>query len=146
MPKVFAIFASHLLNNKRPLVFEDGSQQRDFVSVQDVGPACVLALESVSDCVSNVGSGKSKTILDTAASLSKALGKERILPQITATQRMGHIRHCFADIGLASSVLGYKPRFTLENGLDELTGWLAGQTLSIESRGLDETDIERPAV
>ena len=40
---VMAIFASRLLNNKSPLIFEDGLQQRDFVSVYDVARACRLA-------------------------------------------------------------------------------------------------------
>jgi len=126
---VLAIFASRLLNDHAPLVFEDGKQRRDFVSVYDVVQACVLALEekSVSDAVFNVGSGRSYTVLETAAALSKVLGKEHIDPQITETYRMGDIRHCFADIRLARAVLGYEPHYTLENGLGELAEWLEGQ-------------------
>ena len=57
---VLAIFAARLLNGRPPLVFEDGCQQRDFVSVHDVARACALALESRAarpGCVLNVGSG-----------------------------------------------------------------------------------------
>src|SRR5205085_7566938 len=61
---VLAIFASRLLNEKPPLIYEDGLQRRDFVSVHDVARACRLALER-SDAggqVVNVGSGESVTV------------------------------------------------------------------------------------
>jgi dTDP-L-rhamnose 4-epimerase len=55
---VLAIFASRLLNNKSPLVFEDGFQRRDFVHVHDVAQACRLAIEidAANGEVFNVGS------------------------------------------------------------------------------------------
>src|SRR5205814_5157671 len=65
---VLAIFASRLLNDRPPLVFEDGLQQRDFVSVYDIAQACRLALEvrEADGHVVNVGSGKPHTILQVA--------------------------------------------------------------------------------
>jgi dTDP-L-rhamnose 4-epimerase len=49
------------------------------------------------------------------------------VPEITGKYRVGDIRHCFADIGRARAVLGYKPRVSLELGIEELAGWLEGQ-------------------
>jgi dTDP-L-rhamnose 4-epimerase len=49
------------------------------------------------------------------------------MPCITQTYRMGDIRHCFADIALARSILGYEPRVTLTEGLHEWVEWLSGQ-------------------
>src|SRR5581483_7251427 len=69
---VLAIFASRLLNGNRPLIFEDGRQQRDFVSVHDVVSACRLALDS-KDAVGraiNIGSGRAFTVLEVASLLS----------------------------------------------------------------------------
>src|SRR5689334_13612419 len=69
---VLAIFAARLLNNKSPLVFEDGEQRRDFVHVLDVARACRLALETpdIDGFVFNVGSGRSRSILSIAEDLA----------------------------------------------------------------------------
>jgi dTDP-L-rhamnose 4-epimerase len=126
---VLAIFAARYLNGRPPLVFEDGRQQRDFVSVHDVVDACVLALEvkAAAGRAFNVGSGRPRTVLDVAAALAQVLGKEELAPEIGGEYRVGDIRHCFADITLAREVLGYLPRVRPNEGLVELAGWLQGQ-------------------
>jgi dTDP-L-rhamnose 4-epimerase len=125
---VLAIFASRLLNDNAPLIFEDGLQRRDFVSVYDIVQACRLALEvpeAVGDAF-NVGSGRSVTVREVARLLREILGKS-IEPDICGKYRVGDIRHCFADITKASQVLGYRPTVTLEDGLIELAEWLQDQ-------------------
>jgi dTDP-L-rhamnose 4-epimerase len=126
---VLAIFASQLLNGNRPMIFEDGMQRRDFVSVYDVARACRLALESgtAAGSVFNIGSGQSYTVCEIAERISSVLGKEYLTPEITGKYRVGDIRHCFADITRARIGLGYEPQVGLEEGLVELAGWLEGQ-------------------
>jgi dTDP-L-rhamnose 4-epimerase len=126
---VLAIFASRLLNNRRPLIFEDGNQLRDFVSVYDVARACRLALEaSAADGhVFNIGSGRQITIKEVAERMAKTLGKTNIEPEIASKYRVGDIRHCFPDISRAKSILGYEPSVELEDGLLDLAAWLDGQ-------------------
>jgi dTDP-L-rhamnose 4-epimerase len=126
---VLAIFASRLLNDNRPSVFEDGLQRRDFVSVYDVVHACTLVLErpESADRVFNIGSGHSYTIREIAERIARVVGKEYLEPEITGKYRVGDIRHCFADISLARTVLGYEPQVRLEDGLEELAAWLDGQ-------------------
>jgi dTDP-L-rhamnose 4-epimerase len=126
---VLAIFAARLLNGNRPLIFEDGRQRRDFVSVHDVAEACRLALEvpQAAGRVFNVGSGRDISIEELALRLAAKLGKEQLEPEVTGKYRVGDIRHCFADIALAQAILGYAPRVTLEDGIVELAGWLEGQ-------------------
>lgn len=126
---VLAIFAARLLNGKPPLIYEDGYQQRDFVSVYDVVRACRLALETPAAAgeVFNVGSGCHYTIYEIAEQMAQVLGSESILPEITGQYRAGDIRHCFADINKAQQVLGYQPQITLSDGLIELATWLEGQ-------------------
>jgi dTDP-L-rhamnose 4-epimerase len=127
---VLAIFASRFLNNNRPLVNEDGQQQRDFVSVHDIAQACRLALEvpEAADGVFNVGSGQHFSILEIASEMARVLNKPEIEPEVVGRCRVGDIRNCFADISLARDVLGYAPEVTLEEGLVEIAEWLEGQT------------------
>jgi dTDP-L-rhamnose 4-epimerase len=125
---VLAAFASRLMTGHAPLLFEDGLQRRDFVSVYDVVQACRLALDSPAapGHAVNVGSGATYTIRDVAALVAGVLGKS-IEPTITGTYRVGDIRHCVADLTLADTVLGYRPAVTLEDGLIELAEWLRDQ-------------------
>jgi dTDP-L-rhamnose 4-epimerase len=126
---VLAIFASRLLNDKAPVIFEDGCQLRDFVSVHDVKRACRLALEqpAASGKVFNIGSGSCYRVRDIAAQMAETLGKQSLEPQVMGQYRVGDIRHCFADVSLARDVLGYEPRVSLEEGIAELASWLEGQ-------------------
>lgn len=127
---VLAIFASRFLNNNSPLIFEDGNQKRDFVSVLDIARASRLAMETpeAENDVFNIGSGNSYTIVEIAEKLACILNKEHILPEITGKYRVGDIRHCFSDISKAKAILNYEPQVTLEEGLIELAEWLEGQT------------------
>ncbi len=131
---VLAIFASRLMNGKPPLVFEDGNQLRDFVSVYDLARACRLALEvrEAAGHVFNVGSGTQVTIGEVAARIASVLGK-RIEPEIAGKYRVGDIRHCFPDISLARRILGYEPATQLEDGLLDLAAWLDEQVANDRS-------------
>jgi len=144
---VLAIFASRLLNGNRPLVFEDGKQMRDFVSVKDIARACRLALEKseANGRVLNVGSGRARSIEEIARDMANVMGKKGVVPEITGKYRMGDIRHCFADISLARDVLGFEPNVDWADGLAELALWLDGQVAKdraaearaeLEARGL----------
>jgi dTDP-L-rhamnose 4-epimerase len=121
---VAAIWLSRLLNGKQPVVFEDGGQLRDFVSIHDVVDCLVLMLEKPgADYLPvNVGSGEAVTILDIAKLLNQLLGTS-IEPQVTQTGRKFDIRHNTADILRARQTLGFEPRVTLEQGFSELIAW-----------------------
>ena len=125
---VAAIFAARLINDQAPLVFEDGEQMRDFVSVHDIVRANMLAMEhSASDGeVINIGCGKPISIRRVAEILAQALGKD-LAPVITQKYRAGDIRHCYADLTKARELLGYEPQVSHEEGFRELAAWLGGQ-------------------
>jgi dTDP-L-rhamnose 4-epimerase len=125
---VAAIFSSRLLNGQPPLVFEDGEQKRDFVSVHDIVQALLLSAEEEAAVgkAFNVGSGRAVTVLEVAATLAGVLGTD-VEAQVVGKYRVGDIRHCFADISLAREVLGYEPQVTFEEGMQELVGWLQEQ-------------------
>lgn len=125
---VLAIFAARCLNGNPPLIFEDGLQRRDFVSVADIAQACRLALttQSIGE-VFNIGSGQSRSVLDVANAMIDVLGVS-LEPVVTGKYRIGDIRHCFADIGKARRLLRYEPGVRFEDGLADFAEWLAGTT------------------
>lgn len=144
---VLAIFASRLMNGQPPVIFEDGLQRRDFVHVDDVARAFVMALEKpdIAGEVFNIGSGQDRSVLDIARYLAEAMGRTNILPEISGQFRTGDIRHCFCDVTKASTKLGFQARRSFTDGLAELTQWVARQTATdmvedarreLERRGL----------
>jgi dTDP-L-rhamnose 4-epimerase len=125
---VLAIFASRLLNDRAPRIFEDGLQRRDFVWVGDVARAFALALErdGADGEAVNVGSGVSVEVREIAERLARILDRA-IEPHITAESRVGDVRHCFADISRARETIGYEPKVELDEGMQMLGEWLAGE-------------------
>ena len=123
-----AIFAARLLNDRAPVVYEDGAQRRDFVNVADVARACRLALErdGADGQAVNVGSGRSASVLEIAETLARLLGKQ-LEPDVPGKFRAGDIRHCFADVSRAREALGFEAEVPFEQGLAELGEWLEGQ-------------------
>jgi dTDP-L-rhamnose 4-epimerase len=125
---VAAIFSSRLLNGERPLIYEDGEQRRDFVSVHDIVRALLLSVEkdgAVGKAL-NVGSGSPVTVREVAETLAKVMEVEAE-PEVTGKYRVGDIRNCFADIGGAREAMGYEPAVAFDEGMTELVGWLREQ-------------------
>jgi dTDP-L-rhamnose 4-epimerase len=144
---VLAIFASRLLNGQRPLVFEDGCQRRDFVHVEDVARAFLLALdaEQAAGGVFNIASGQDVSVNEVATAMAAAMRRPDLTPECTGQARTGDIRHCFADISLARTVLGFVPQRSFANSLEKLAAWVARQQAvdrvaearrELEARGL----------
>jgi dTDP-L-rhamnose 4-epimerase len=134
---VLSNFAARVLNGRAPLIYEDGMQQRDFVSVYDVAAAIRLALRSdaANGLAINISSGRPITVKEIAERTIRAIGAKDIEPDLTGRYRSGDIRHCFADISLARQVLGWEPAITLERGIEDLASWLDRQTA--EDRGVE---------
>jgi dTDP-L-rhamnose 4-epimerase len=126
---VAAIFRSALAREEPPLVFEDGGQRRDFVHVDDVARAVVVALEATGpDGVLpltggyrayNVGSGRVSTIGRLAALLSEELGGPP--PVVTGRYRLGDVRHITASSERVARELGWRARVALADGVRTLT-------------------------
>ena len=126
---VAAIFCGRLLQDQPPLVFEDGNQRRDFVHVEDVARAYVMALENedARGLAMNLGSGQSISVNEIAATLAETMRKP-CRPKITGKYRDGDIRHCFADISLIRARLGWTPRHNFRSGVAALVRWVLSQT------------------
>ena len=121
------------------MIFEDGEQQRDFVSVHDIVRANLLAMDPTRarDAVVNIGSGQPVSIRRVAELVSTSLGKT-IDPIVTYKYRAGDIRHCFADLSRAKALLGYEPQVTHEEGFAELAEWLQSQEAEDKSGAMLE--------
>jgi dTDP-L-rhamnose 4-epimerase len=126
---VLAIFASRIANGQRPMVFEDGQQQRDFVHVGDVARAFVLALDHPRAVggVFNIGSGERRSIHEVAVLQAASMGRKDLTPEITQKSRAGDIRHNIPDLSKAKAELGYMPSVDFGAGLAELAEWVARQ-------------------
>jgi len=112
---VAAIFRSALARGSEPSVFEDGAQLRDFIAVEDVARANVLALEGPPGTY-NVATGRPRRLLDMARALAAA-HPGAAAPRVTGEFRRGDVRHVFAATDRAASALGFRAGTTLEEGM-----------------------------
>ncbi len=116
------------MNDKRPIIFEDGQQMRDFVSVYDVARACRLALEveAARDMIFNVGSGESVTIKTSRCVSPKSWARASNRRSLASTG--WEISGTVSRILAARRNLGYQAKMTLEEGMRDLAAWLDLQT------------------
>jgi UDP-glucose 4-epimerase len=115
------IFLNELLQNKQPVIFGDGNQTRDFVYVEDVVNANMLALNisKATGEIFNIATGTPYTINEVVRKLQEKLGKKHYKP-IHKPPRKGEIKHSYASIEKAERILGYRPKFPLEKGITKL--------------------------
>jgi len=125
---VAAIFASRLLNNQSPLIYEDGKQRRDFIHVKDVARAITMVTNSAKQVWEpyNVGTGKYVTIEYIARCLT-GLMKKNIEPTIIGKYRVGDIRHCYSDSTKITKAFGFSAKISFERGMADYIQWLTGQ-------------------
>ena len=126
---VIPIFARRMLRGETLTIYDDGEQTRDFVNVDDVARANILAAQAQGvSGVFNIGSGTALTVNELVVQMGKACD---ITPKIKRAQpRKGDVRHSRADISSASSVLGYRPTVELIDGLRDYMKWMRGELAS----------------
>lgn len=117
---VISVFADRVLKGREVTVFGDGQQTRDFVYVENVIDANILAAtrEGISGRAYNIACGAKTTLLELAEMMAEASGQRVTVRH--APPRPGDVRDSFADIGLARQELGYAPRVTVKEGLARL--------------------------
>lgn len=118
---VITKFINRLKHTKPPIIYGDGEQTRDFVYINDVVEADILALNCrhCSGEAINVGTAKPTTINELANLLIEIFGQAPVKP-VYATAREGDIQNSHADIRKAERKLGYKPKITLTEGIKML--------------------------
>jgi nucleoside-diphosphate-sugar epimerase len=122
---VIAAFAKALLAGKRPVIFGDGEQSRDFTFVHNAVHANLLAARSSAKLdgqVLNVGTGGRISVNELARVMAQSLGRPDLKPE-HHSERAGDLKHSFADLTLSKSVLRYQPVVDFRKGLDQTMAW-----------------------
>lgn len=114
---VVSIFLPKLLQHKRPTIYGDGNQTRDFVYVKDVAGANAAALEHTANETVNIGCDQKTSVRQLYDMIANLIGTD--LEPRYADARKGDIRHSRLSIEKAQRVLGWRPSYSLEHGLKE---------------------------
>ncbi len=120
---VIAAFAARMLRGRPPVIFGDGRQSRDFVFVDDIIKANLLAAEvsAVHGEVVNIGTGRATDLKTMAAAFNRVLGTN--FEPVHDAPRPGDVKHSLADISAARALLGYEPEVAFEEGLRQTIDW-----------------------
>lgn len=134
---IVAMFAARLVNDRPPLIFEDGRQIRDLIHVGDVCDAVLAACPVGSpDGVFNLGTGDGVTIERIERILAGYIAPD-VRPEIPKLYRKGDIRHCFGDMHRYRAAFGDTRHTPLEEGLRQVAEW------AIEHAGPESIDRMR---
>lgn len=127
---ILSIFSTQIKNHHGINIFEDGKETRDFVYIDDVVDATILGLEvpEANGHVFNVGTGVATDVLTVAQTLCKKYGIE-VPITVSGNYRLGDIRHNYADITLARNILGFEPKWSFSDGIEQFTKWVNGQEI-----------------
>ena len=120
-------FISRLLKNEAPIIYGDGEQTRDFIFVQDVVRANILAAEKerANGEIINIGSGERISINELAEKMTGIFGKN--LGPIHVEPLPSDVRHSLADITKAKVLLGFETKYSLDEGLLETVRYFKGR-------------------
>ncbi|MEW6443404.1 MAG: NAD-dependent epimerase/dehydratase family protein [bacterium] len=123
---VITIFIRSLQKGVAPVIFGDGKQRRDFIHVEDVTRANLLALESdLAGEILNVGTGRGTSVLEIAQMLTGKLGPH--LEPVYQIRHPGELRNSIADVSKIRNLLGFQARKELREKIDEIIEWNRAQ-------------------
>jgi dTDP-L-rhamnose 4-epimerase len=125
---ILTVFFNQVQNGQKINIYEDGKPTRDFVHIEDVVQANLLALklQHIGTEIFNIGSGKKYFIREAAEILAKACNKSTEINE-TKTFRAGDILACTANINRSEKALGFKPKVSLKKGIEEFVQWAKEQ-------------------
>lgn len=141
---ILSIFSTRILNRNPINIFEDGKESRDFIYITDVVEATCLALfkDVANGEVFGIGSGVPTTVLQVAHGLIKQY--EIDVPiEVTGAYRLGDIRHNFADLTKAKSLLGFQPKVSFSQGLQTFASWVMQQAIQVDGYDSSVKEMEQ---
>lgn len=127
---ILSIFSTLIKNGKEINIFEDGKESRDFVFIDDVVNATILGIEKdeANGNVFNVGTGVATDVITVVNELINSYGIS-VPYRISGNYRLGDIRHNFADLTKISTLLGFKPTVSFQQGIKVFTDWVEKQQI-----------------
>jgi len=130
---ILSIFSTRMMNNNEINVFEDGFESRDFIYIDDVIRATILAIEKneADGEVFNVGSGVATTVLEIAKVL-KELYCSDVDISVTGDYRLGDIRHNVADLRKVEMKLAFTPGVEFKEGIQRFAEWVGTQDIHVD--------------
>lgn len=130
---ILSIFSTRMRNGSGINIFEDGTESRDFVYIDDVVAATTRAVEHAAPLVDvfNVGSGVPTDVLTVAQQLQALLGTA-VSIEVSGKFRVGDIRHNFADLSKVRAALGFEPAVDFGRGLERFVSWVRGERLQVD--------------
>ncbi|MEG6585029.1 NAD-dependent epimerase/dehydratase family protein [Dendrosporobacter sp. 1207_IL3150] len=142
---ILSIFSTRIKNGNDINIFEDGKESRDFVYIDDVVDATILALEKEEanyECF-NVGSGRPVNVLEVAELLKKKFNSD-IHIHISGNYRIGDIRHNYADLLKIKKMLGFAPKYEFEYGISRFVDWVNKQAINDDNydRSIEELKVK----
>lgn len=122
---VISIFTRRVLNNSPPVIFGDGNQRRDYTYITDVVRAYDMVLRNDGDVPEpvNFGTGREVSIKDLANKIIEICRKKGTIDPVFIEPRIGEVNRLIANATRAKELFGWKPEFTLEEGLEEYIRW-----------------------
>lgn len=127
---ILSIFSTRIKNGNPINIFEDGKESRDFVYIDDVVDATILGLEKdrANGHAFNVGTGIATDVLTVANTLIEKYGI-KVPITVSGNYRLGDIRHNYADITLARTLLEFKPQWSFSDGIGQFVKWVEMQAV-----------------
>jgi UDP-glucose 4-epimerase len=122
---VTAIFSGLMLSGRRPTIFGAGDKTRDYVFVEDIVEANVLALDRGDQEAFNIGTGVQTSDQQVYDTVAEATGYPE--PPIYGEERKGDVKHSALDWSKAKRVLGWEPRYTFAQGVAKTVEYNRGQ-------------------
>jgi len=140
---ILSIFSTQIKNGNGINIFEDGKETRDFVHIDDVVHATVLALEKeeANNEAFNVGTGVATDVLTVANELIKNYGVD-VPVAISGNYRLGDIRHNYADLVKIKKLLGFEPKIDFAQGIRNFTDWVNTQEVQEDRHKMSITEMK----
>lgn len=141
---ILSIFSTRIKNGNGINIFEDGMETRDFVYIDDVVDATILGMEvpEANGYVFNIGTGVATNVLTVANTLCEKYGIQ-VPISVSGNYRLGDIRHNYADITVARTILGFNPKWNFTDGIQQFVNWVNQQELYEDNYEASITEMKK---